>query len=432
MRAALMLVAGATLACGSSEKAGPPITRDRDAAAVVIVKGTSDSVSYGDEVEPNDEPSAAQALDVPGGVRGSLDGETDVDLYRIKVVEAGWLNARVSGIDGVDLVLELRGVDGAVIARSDRGPAKTVEGLPNYRVDAGSYLVAISEFVKKSRKKKGPRTGASPSYKLSVTVATEAPPRGHEVEPNEGNADAMELLLGVDGFGYVGWKDDTDRWRLTLDNFGPDYSLDIDVAPVPDVRLSLRVLDDNGDPILRRAGDKGKAVAVRNLVPRKGDDHVYIEIGGRGSNPLERYAVRLGSRLMDLDEEREPNDDRAQAVEIEGSDAAGTRRGYLVPGDEDWYALTVKGSQLMSVNVAPPGDVDVTLAIARADGTTLGEGNAGKAGEKEELTGVPVGPGRVLVRVSGTGSADSLEPYTLRWTLAPAGAAPSPTYDPYE
>lgn len=461
MRGIAISAAAATLccACGNGEKAGPTISRDRDAAAVVVVQrpGTA-RVNYTDEIEPNDEVSAPQPLRLPGGIRGTLDGAADRDLYVIEVPEAGWLALALSGIEGVDLVLELLDADGAALARSDRGPAKTDEGMPNIRVDAGRYVVAVSEFVKKPKKRKKRRrrskrkpeppavelrTGASATYELAAVLSTTEPGKNHEREPNEEVTAAAELLLGVDGFGYVGWRDDRDRWRLTLDNFGPDYSLDVDVAQVDGVRLRVAVLDDNGDVVVRRIGDKGKAVAVRNLIPKKGDDNVYIVISGRGSNPRERYALRMGSRLLESDEEREPNDGRKRATQLTSEESAvsGGGRGYLVAGDQDWYRLTVGSSSLLTVSVTPPAEVDVAVSVMNAAGSAIAEADVGKKGDREELTGVPAKRGTVYIKVHGKGTAEVLEPYELRWTTAPGGAAlpapatptaePDPTYDPY-
>jgi hypothetical protein len=440
MRAATALAAVVALLGGCSKsKSEPKITRDRDAAAVVVVKQTPSGVSYADEAEPNDEPDAAGALELPGGVRGALDGETDVDRYAIDVTEAGWLSVELDGIKEVDLILELQDAAGAAIAKSDSGPAETAEGLPNYPVDPGRYLLTVSEFVKKRRRKKRkPRTGLSPSYRLTARFTADPPAKNQEREPNEGNADAMELLLGVDGFGYLGWDDDADRWRLTFDNFGVDYSLDVDVAPIAGVWMRVDVLDDNGDPVLSRKAGKGEAVAVRNLIPKEGHEHYYVQVSAaRSSNPQQRYALRLGSRLLGLEDEREPNDDAESATPLreDPKEVAGTRQGYLLAGDDDWYRLPAgSGAAAITVAVEPPAEVDVTLSLQVAGGGTLGEASAGNKGDKEQLSSVPIPPGKdLLVRVHGDGTSESIEPYRLSWTVGAAAASPggTPEYDPY-
>ncbi|HUH05915.1 MAG TPA: hypothetical protein VML75_28190 [Kofleriaceae bacterium] len=421
------------------------ISRDRDAAAVVVVQRTPLGVSFTDEVEPNDTSEQAGALDLPGGIRGTLDGEADVDLYRLTVSEPGWLALEVSGIDGVDLILELRDDSGASLARSDRGPARTIEGVPNYRVEKGRYLVAVSEFVKKRAKtKRGKgdqgRTGRSPTYELTATLASTEPEPHHEREPNQGAAEALELPITTDGFGFIGWRDDVDRWRISVEGLSEEYGLDIDLTPVEGVQLTLEVLDDNGDPVLSRKGDKSKAVAVRSLARKPGHEHYYVRISGRGSNPIERYALRFSNHLLDLEEEREPNDDRASATPVwrEPGRDSGTASGRLLPGDVDWFALTVPPASQLTITVSPPAEVDVALAVANKDGGILGESDAEKVGGREALHDIPVS-GSIYIIVKGQGSADTLEPYELSWSLgfgAPAPAAPDsrgdPSYDPYD
>ncbi len=427
---ALCLAALVIGGCSSKgEKQRQTIRRDRDAAAVVVVQQTQTGVTFADEVEPNNEPDQAGPLPLPGGIHGVLDDQDDVDRYQLKVEQAGWLNVSLSGIDGVDLVLELDDAAGKLLAKSDRGPARTPEGLPNYPVQPGTYSLAVSEFHKKRRKRKA-RTGPSPTYDLVARLDTDEPAANQEREPNEEPTQAMELLLGVDGFGYVGWNGDVDLWRYSFDNFGEDYSFDVDVTGVEGVRLSVDVLDDNSDPVVSRNGDKGKAVAIRNLQRKSGNDHYYVRVGGRSSNPLERYSIRLTSRLMDLDEEREPNDDQksAQALRDDPKEVEGTRKGYLGPGDHDWYRLPAGTSAaLVTVSVEAPVGVDVTLAAHGADGALIGESNGGAAGEREELDNVSVAAGKDLYfEITGTGSADGGEPYTLRWRVAPTAAAPAP------
>lgn len=89
----------------------------------------------------------------------------------------------------------------------------------------------------------------------------------------------------------------------------------------------------------------------------------------------------------------------------------------------------------LTVSVEPPSNVDVKLKLLTRKGSVLGEANAGKRGEKEEMTAVPVSS-KAIVVVSGTGRADPVAEYTLRWSTV-SGAAPASTgsdddYDPYE
>ena len=497
----LALPAGGYLGCGKGPGGGAKrIPRDKDAAPVVLVESAGDrALSFSDEVEPNDDSARATALAVDTGVRGTLDGETDVDVYAVAVPEAGILDARLSGIEGVDLILELRDDQGTVLARSDRGPALTVEGIPNAVATPGTYLLAVSEFVKKKKRKrrrkpkKGSkadseeptgRTGPSPRYELTVRLIAEVP-ESYEVEPNEADDVAAELIVGEPARGYLGWSKDVDVWKVSIEGFAAEYSLDLDVDAVPGITPTLTIRDHRGAAVLTRKGKKDHGLAVRNLVvfqppedmehgdgdgdkktdsagrkpdsqskspPSTGDStdsdaaqlFYYVELRARRSNPLEPYRIAAANRLLDVDDEVEPNDDQAHAVPLRdppldgatGRDdsSEGIRRGHLTIGDIDSYRISA-GSEpmLLSVTVRPIGEADIELT-ALVDGQPVATSNQDKAGGAETLADVRVEAGKTAqVKVAGSGKAGSDGAYELRWAADPAGSAtpgPEPGSEP--
>jgi len=434
----------ATQLCGCSKRGAKRIPRSKDAAAVVVVEQNASGVTFADEKEPNDTAEAAEQLTPPCGVRGTLDGETDVDRFSVKVTTPGLLSVHVGGIEQVDLVVDLVDAAGKTLARSDRGPALTSEGMPNYPVAAGDYQIVVSEFVKKkrrrSKKKKeadqpAGRQGPSPPYELVVELA-DKPGEGQEVEPNEVAEEARELLIGDEGFGYIGWNDDKDVWAVSLEGFSPQYALELDLSPVAGVWLTMEILDGEGNLILERKGDKGQALRVHNLVPVEGAERYFVRISARRSNPDERYSLRPTRRLLDLDEEVEPNDAPSSAVVLsqDAKEIEGTRRGFLTPGDTDCYSLPARSEpMLFTVSVTPPPSVDAKLEVDTDKGQALGESDSSKRGGSESLAAIPVPANTpVVVKVTGSGDAESSS-YELRWSLAPgASPAPDPTFDEYE
>lgn len=217
-------VAVAALAIGCGKGDSKKIRRDKDAGPPVeaVDRGGGRARTGGDEREPNGSDAEATALPLGHYARGSLDAETDVDVYRVTVPGTGQLRVVLSGIDEVDLALELRDGNGAVVARSDRGPARTVEGFPGYGVTKGDYLVAVKEFVKPRPKKKTAgkpkgkkaaaidagvvaegRAGPSQTYELTVELI-ERPPDLHEIEPDDDTGTAVEVLLADVVRGWIG------------------------------------------------------------------------------------------------------------------------------------------------------------------------------------------------------------------------------------
>lgn len=477
LRSALGAVLSASVAacllvgCGKSRER-KKLDLGRDARAVVLIEEPG-TVVLADESEPNDEPGQAGAIVLGGGVRGSLDGEGDADMYKVSATADGLLTVRLSGIEGVDLMLDLLDATGAALAHSDRGPALTVEGIAGYPVSPGDYVLAVREFVSKRaqrrREKSGEpgRSGPSPVYELTAEVAAEPLPE-HEREPNDSAEGAAELLIGDESLGHIGWARDTDMWKLSIEGFSEQYSLDLDLDGVPGVTLSLEVLDSGGAPVLQREGDKDGGLLVRNLVPAPasggtapgdaaggqsageklagaeagaGGRHYYAKITAKRSNPLDTYRLRVATRLLEPDEEIEPNDRpesatplRIPPAEEAGADTLplateGKRRGFLTMGDQDCYQLDAADTDvLLSVDVTPGADSDPILTIASETGT-LAMADAGKRGEREHLAAVRIPAGqRVTVTISGRGSAGAGAAYGLTWATepAPAGSVDDP------
>ena len=445
-RTLLCLLIAGLVGGGCGKRGAKRFERNRDAATVVVVDQTPSGVVFAAEVEPNDVDGEAAELALPGGVRGTLDGAADVDVYVIEVGKAGHLRVQLSGIEAVDLILDLRGADGELLARSDRGPALTSEGLANYPVGVGRYRLAVSEFVKKSarkaRKKKSKkepaapsgRQGASPPYELTVAVVDEVA-SGGEVELNTSVDDAGTIELGREVYGFMGWGKDTDLWRLGLAEIAPEYGVDVTLSGVPGTNLSLEVVDADGQTLFTRKGDKDAPLAIRNLVPGPGVDHYFLRISARRSNPHDRYSLRAASRLRDFDEEIEPNDSVAMAMALreDSKEVAGKRRGYLLPGDVDCYRLEAVGtSMLLTVTLTPPAEVDATLEVSTDKGVGLGESNRGKRGSEEGVVDLPIPAGTaVVIKLSGKGVADS-DRYDLSWAVAPDTTdSSSPILDEY-
>lgn len=455
----LLLAAAALLACDKGPGGGAKkIPRDENAPAVVVVEAQGEqAMSFTDEVEPNNEPEQAAELAPGSGVRGSLDGEVDVDLYRIKALEPRSVRAQLGGIEGVDLVLELRDQEGNVLARSDRGPATTPEGIANFPIGPGEYHLAVLEFVKKrSKKSKEPvRVGASPVYELTLERPG-APERGHEIEPNDSMESATEVTIGDEAVGYLGWARDTDFWKISIEGFAAHYSLDIELEGVPGLGLSLAVLDGGGNEVLKRSGDKGQSLGVRNLVvvpegaapagegkgegegqaapprPPSGQaeaaGYYYLKLTtARSSSPLDPYRLRMGMRLLDVDEEVEPNDtpDTARALRESETTLEGVRKGFLHVGDVDHYQVTAGAEPLiLSLKATPQSGVDIELTVLM-DGATVATANGDQRGGRETLPDVRIEAGKTaVIKVHGSGGLGLDAAYELGFTAELAGAAP--------
>lgn len=415
----LAFAAGLLAACGS--RSAEKIERDEDAGAgVVIVRRTTDGVRLEQEVEPNDEAAAAMHVPVPGGVTGTLNGAADVDRYGVKVETPGWLNVVVEGVPGVDLVIELVGADDKLLAHADSGPAEVSEGFPNYPVEPGEYAVVIREFTKKKRK---PRKGESEPYTLTMKWQAE-PTEARETEPNAAADKAKPVIIGGEVQGFVGWRADKDTWLIPVEG---EYSVDIDIDPVEGVDLKATV--SRGKKVLvTRSGARGQGLAVRGLLVGHGEEPLLLSITSRRSSFDEAYAIRVVLRELAFDAEAEPNDSAgaATALAVEPGSPAGARKGYLTPGDTDFFAIPVAPArQTLSVSVEPGSTtLDIAVSVVTDAGDVIAEVDAGGKGAAEKLEGAGiVANARTFLRVVRKPSKkhpdadDVAAAYTVRWSV---------------
>ncbi|HWN66195.1 MAG TPA: PPC domain-containing protein [Haliangium sp.] len=437
--------------CDKRKGGAKRIPRDRDAQAVVVVEDGVPTAETLQEREPNDDATRATPLTLGAIGRGSLDGETDVDVYRVELSAAGNLAARLGGADGVDLALELLDAVGAQLARSDRGPAGTLEGLANYPLQPGVYYLTVREFVRKRRQKQEPRTGPSAAYDLAVELVTSPAPE-QEREPNDDAASAREILIGDDASGYIGWASDIDMWKLPIEGFTAQYSLDMDITGVPGVTLTLDVVDNDGALVLRRKGEADGGLSVRNLVPVTEETapqgaaarFFYARLEAKRSNPVDSYRLHVATRLLDLEEEIEPNDEPGHATSLreDGEITEGKRTGFLTVGDVDQYRLAA-GDQpvLLTVEVTPRDAANVAVTVL-VGGETVAMADAGGKGNKEYLADVSIPAGKAAhVQVSGAGALGDAARYDLTWSVVAGtqqgqppseGAPEGPTEGPTE
>jgi len=446
-RAGALAVVGLVLAPGVGCKKKKAILRAKDAAPPVALvdKPVTSTVKVSAEVEPDDDLAHASPLALGGGAQGTIAGDADVDVYKLQVPSAGMVAIAVDGVEGLDLIVEVENAAGEVVARSDRGGANVAEGMPNLGLTKGDWFVVVKPFVKPVRHRRTKRGKAPPdaapaavveSPQYHLTAREVAPADLTEREPDDDDGAASELFLGDTVRGWIGWNGDVDVWKLSLEGLGQRNALDLDVAAEPGVTLSVEVLDGAGQSLLTRHGIKSGPVSVKGLVASVADGQPpfhYIKISGKRSNPIDAYSLHVAGRLLDLDEEAEPNDtpDKATPLRATPNAASGTMHAVHVAGDVDWFGLDpADGATILDVTVDPPPGADVTLTAKDDGGKTLATADAGGAGVRERLSGVMI-PAHTAVRIEVAvkpDKQDTGEPreYQLRWSVSPSDGVPMP------
>lgn len=401
----LAVLCVALVACrGGSTKA----KRTGSAAPVEILNELPDAGRAGpgataDEIEPNDGSEVATPLAMGGTARGKLESENDIDYYRIQVDKQGVLQAMLSGVDGQDLILELADSSATSLARSDRGMIRIKEGVPNAGVSAGRYDLIVRQAAKKKvKQKKGaaepPPPPPAPVYELVVQLIE--PTKGSEREPDDDRGTANDLIVADNATGFIGWSNDRDVWKLSVETLSEKNALDIEVSAVEGVALELEVADGIGQLLATRKAPRGAPLVVRGLVPvvKEGAPPFhYVTIKGDKSNPETAYTLHATAHIIGTDEELEPNDlvDKPAQMPPDRTVVHAT----WTPGDVDCFALApVATEQTVDVSVDTPNEINLDIELL-VDGKTVAIANKAGKGAVEKLSASVPANGRPVIRI---------------------------------
>jgi hypothetical protein len=171
------------------------------------------------EREPNNTPAYANLLASGAPVRGTIgaaisDREGDVDYFRIPAGRgARQVQARLEGIPGVDLVLELFDASGRRIAKLDDRGRGLGEWLQPTAIGPGEAYLAVRELWAEGTK---PTENAPDPYTLTALWGAPAP--GWEVEPNDWPGAATPLAGTARG--YLGSAGDRDWYAVAVGKKG--------------------------------------------------------------------------------------------------------------------------------------------------------------------------------------------------------------------
>lgn len=386
--------------------------RTGDAAPVELIptptpgSGKTGRGPTSEEQEPNEGEDVATPLALGASVVGKISPESDVDHYRIDVTAAGALALDVPGIEGTDIVLELLDAQGTVLAKSDRGPAKTREGIPNFGVSPGRYTAVVK--AKLDKKKKSKKKPAKPepevppkAYEITAQVAPFA--AGSEREPDEDRGTAADLIVGESVTGYVGWSNDADVWKLSIEALSAKNVLELEVEGVAGIALTVELSDGIGHPVLVRKAPRGVGVIARRIVPAVpagSPPYHYVTIKADRSNPEATYRLTAKEVPAITDSEVEPNDtlEKPYAIPADRTrvDAAWSA------GDIDVFAIAPDpAARTLEISIDTPAEADLSAELY-VDGKLATKSDAPSKGAAEKLTAAVPANAKVLVRVKGT------------------------------
>jgi len=406
----LLAIAVLASGCGGRKRQ----KRTGDAAPVELIPtpnvadGGAGKGPTSEEQEPNEGQDVATPLALGAAVVGKIEPEHDVDYFRIDVTAAGALAIDIPGIEGTDLVLELHDAQGALLVRSDRGPAKTREGIPNYGVSPGRYTAIVKAKLDKKKQGKRDKSPATPTpakaYEITAQVAPFA--AANEREPDEDRGTANDLIVGETVSGYVGWTGDVDVWKLSVEALSAKNALDLEIEGVAGVGLTLELVDAIGNPVVTRKAPRGVKMIARRIVPIVpvgSPPFHYVTIKADRSNPEATYRLTAKEVPTVPDSEIEPNDTLEQPYPIPADrtrvDAAWSA------GDVDCFAIMPDpAARTLEISIDTPNEIDLAAELL-VDGKQVAKSDAPSKGAAEKLTGAVPANAKVVVRIRGADSA---------------------------
>jgi serine/threonine-protein kinase len=209
------------------------------------------------EHEPNNTPGYANLLPLGLPVQGKIGaliegGQADVDFYRIPSGRGARVaSARLEGIPGVDLVLELFDAQGRRVAKADAHGRGWGEWLQPTSIGPTEAYLAVRQVWVEGEK---PVENVPEPY--SLTAQWGPPQAGWELEPNDWEAAATPVPASGSVRGYLGVPEDVDWFVIVPDKPGP-IVVRVSAPAGVDVVLTLGEVSDPAGP--------PKAVARRKI-----------------------------------------------------------------------------------------------------------------------------------------------------------------------
>jgi hypothetical protein len=389
--------------------------------------GTAGTGTMTDEIEPNDGEDVATPVALGAIGRGRITSDSDTDYYRVEVDKPGVLQVSLSGVEGMDLSLELLDGTGASVGKSERSGARIREGIPNAGVMAGKYVLVVKQAAKKKPKaakaaKKGAATvdagvgsgsagsadavaSTAPVYELVAQLVPLA--AGGEREPDDDRGTANELIVADNAVGFVGWSGDKDVWKLSVETLSDKNALDVQVSAVEGVALELEVTDGIGTVLATRKAARGQVLTLQNMlpvVPEGAPPFYYLTVRGDRSNPETPYTLHAKANVLGPDPELEPNDniDKPQVIAADRT----VVHASWTPGDIDCFTVPpAPQDRVLEFTIDTPADIDLAAELIGFDNKVVAASNKGKKGVAETVTLTVAANSKIVLRVKNPDAA---------------------------
>ncbi len=204
----------------------------------------------GQEFEPNDELEQANKIKLGKTIKGSPYPDTDKDWYVFTMPEPGLeiLVIELSGLGGVDLLLELLDADGQELKEANNGEMGEKETIVRMKVKPGKYYIMVNNYGSNTETAYSLRAGkptVPPATPEEVNKAlTKALDGLARTQTKDGDWSSSESAIGISGLASMAF--------LGADCIQKDYT--------PNIKAAVNFLKSKYQPSSNyKSGSKEKA-----------------------------------------------------------------------------------------------------------------------------------------------------------------------------
>ena len=237
----------------------------------------------GSEFEPNDSYRQANEISLGEKVKGLFQAKSEPDWYKLTIEEPGKNIIRVdlSGVTGVNAILEIHNSRGASLKRSDIRRQSEPEEIINFGVTEGIYYISV--YPRESN--------VDETYTLSTKLLGPYE-EDSEFEPNDRRQDANPIQLDTVIKGYIHPRNDRDYYAITIPEPGMDiFVIDLSSSTPANLHLELR---DSGGKRIKSSNLGGQGVAEKIVKMKFASGQYMVQVNSSEMIADTPYTLQAG------------------------------------------------------------------------------------------------------------------------------------------
>ncbi len=384
-------------------------------------------IVYLKEKEINDTRKMANVIMVDKTLEGEITSVDDIDFFLINSKST----AEKAGKDHKILILnikleknknsqmELKVYNRERVIKSILSQ-ETTERLVNIGVSPNDIInnnIYISVSISISRTKQASKNTDFP-VKYRLSIKTEIPEAGIEIEPDDQQVFANEIQINTPVKGFFNPpvnpesndRIDYDWYKFRIDE--DDTMINVLLSAVPDVDSKIALFDDLG--YLIREGDsfgEGEGEKLLNISLSRGLYFVRISpISPDQGNAEIPYILKI-EKIDNKNTESEPNDVYPKSSRIEFFRDVG---GYFNPvGDVDWFRFNIydTNTQIVSIKFEPTAYVNPKIELYNSSKEKIISVNDRGTDEGEIIKNIGLDAGVYYIKITDRNQRKGIPQY---------------------